>query len=154
MSDSNKINENNDIQSTLVVFILQQLIKEDELKATLSTREIEVINLLLNNNIEILKQVNTHINNIIKDYTLDSNDIPDLILLISEVFNLYNTKLNKLKITRSDLIDFIRLLLVNMIKMNKVKVSDKEMYIKLINLSLKLLETKINVKKVIKCNIL
>ena len=96
-----------------------------------------------------MKNIYKDIKKITEDKAITLNDIPEIILLCKDIFNLYSES-NKIKLTKIEIIEFIKnIVLFILFKSDLVKIndSDKELIINLINLSIKLLETKINLRK-------
>jgi hypothetical protein len=152
--DNEGVNEtiNNEVNN-LILTLIKENIKNKEFtsKINLNEESIRIINLIIENNTNIFDDLDKNIKDIIADRVLDINDIPSIILSITDIINLSSTKLNKLKITRDQVINFIKDLLKILIELDTIKVNDKVLVEKLIDLSIKLLSSKINVKKVITC---
>ena len=91
------------------------------------------------NNKEFIRIIDEQINNIMKDKTIDHNDIPSIIYIIVETIN----NINGISITiNSDDIKKLILLIIDFI-MSKYSIipseNNKELYDNIINLSIKLL---------------
>jgi len=143
---------NNEVNN-LILALIKENIKNIEFtsKINLNEESIRIINLIIGSNTNIFDDLDKNIKDIIADRVLDINDIPSIILSITDIINLSSTKLNKLKITRYQVINFIKDILKILIELDTIKVSDKVLVEKLIDLSIKLLSSKINVKKVVTC---
>ena len=76
-----------------------------------------------------------------------------MLLLMSEVLNTNTSELNKLKLTRKQVINFVKDVLIILIESQKIKINstEKVVVLSLLDISIKLLESKVNVKKVISC---
>lgn len=120
-------------------------------KINLNDESIQVINLILGSNTTIFNDLSKHIKYIIEDKVLDSNDVPSLILIIKDIVNINTAQINKLKLTREQIIVFIKNILFILIESDTIKVTDKETVKQLIELSIQLLSTKINVQKRVTC---
>ena len=146
-----------DLSNNIVVNVVFDLIKNkvsDKIftqKLNLDDNSIKVINMILQSNTTILNDLNKHIASVIADKTLDVNDVPTLILMIKDMVNSNVPQINKLKLTREQIITFIKNVLFILIETDTIKVKDKQSVEQLIELSIQLLSTKVNVKKVVKC---
>jgi hypothetical protein len=135
--------------------IKEQLSNKDIIKKiNLNDESIKVITLILGSNTTIFDDISQHIKYVIDDKVIDVNDIPPLILIIKDIININtNTaQINKLKLTREQIIIFIKNILFILIESETIKVKDKEIVKQLIELSVQLLSTKINVQKVVTCS--
>ena len=77
-----------------------------------------------------------------------------MLLLMTDVLNTNTSELNKLKLTRKQVINFVKDIFIILIQSNIIKTFSKEnkdIIISLLDISIKLLEAKVNVKKVINC---
>ncbi len=139
--------------SNLVFDLVKEKISSKDFtdKVKLNETSIKVINLILGSNTTIFNDLNKHIKDVIADKVLDVNDVSSLILIINDIINLNTKQINKLKLTREQMINFIKDVLVILIESETIKVKDKETVIKLIDISLRLLSTKVNVQKVVNC---
>ena len=125
--------------------------KEFTEKVKLNDESIKVINLILGSNTTIFNDLNKHIKDVIADKVIDVNDIPSIILIIKDIVNINTNQINKLKLTREQIITFIKNVLFILIESDTIKVKDKETVKQLIDLSVQLLSTKINVQRVVHC---
>jgi len=133
--------------------IKEQLINKDTIKKiNLNDESIKVITLILGSNTTIFDGISQHIKYVIDDKVIDVNDIPPLILIIKDIININTAQINKLKLTRDQIIIFIKNILFILIESEIIKVKDKEIVKQLIELSVQLLSTKINVQKVVTCS--
>lgn len=153
--DVEPVNESkNDVENKVVNEFLTLLIKKiSEDKQFIDTinldkKSLDVIYFIFNRHPKILENICNDIKNITNDKVISVNDIPSIILLCKDIFNLYSES-NNIKLTKIEIIDFIKNLLIILIKSDLIKINDneKELIIDLINLSIKLLETKINLRK-------
>ena len=121
----------------------------------LDTNSINVINLILNKHPKLIKDIEPHIKNIIFDNVVSAKDIPEILLLITDVLNTNALQLNKLKLTRDQVINFVKNVFIILIETNVIKTSDQDkvLVLSLLEVSIKLLETKVNVQKVINCHL-
>ena len=119
----------------------------------LDSDSVMVIYLILSKYPKLLDDMSVHLKNIINDSVINNKDLPEMLLLMSEVLNTNTSELNKLKLTRKQVINFVKDVLIILIESNKIKINstEKEIVLSLLNISIKLLESKINVKKVVSC---
>ena len=135
------------IKSKLADSNLIQEVKLDE-------RSIQIINLVLEKCPNVIDGLNTNIKTIISDNVINSADIPAIILLVRDVLNTNVSELNRVKVTRDQVIVFVKNIFTILIQSDVIKTGSsesKQATLILIDLCVKLLESKINVQKVIKC---
>ena len=125
-------------------FVIKTKINEDGLR---------VINLVLAKCPTSINSMGMHIKKIVSDQVINSKDIPEIILLVQEVLNTNVKELNKLKVTREEVIALVKNIFVILIESNEIKTTpeNKQTCLDLVDLSIKLLESKVNVQKVIRC---
>ena len=139
------------IENEFLNNLIQKFIEDKDFinKINLNQKNLNVISFIFKNHPEILKNIYKDIKKITEDKAITLNDIPEIILLCKDIFNLYSES-NKIKLTKIEIIEFIKNIVIfilfksDLVKMND---SDKELILNLINLSIKLLETKINLRK-------
>lgn len=146
----------NSVESDLSNFIFDLIkekidSKEFTEKIKLNEESIKVINLILKSNTTIFKDLSSHIKNVIADKVIDVNDVPSIILIIKDIINVNTKQINKLKLTREQIILFMKNVLLILIETETIKVKNKETVTQLIELSVQLLSTKVNVQRVVKC---
>ena len=123
----------------------------------LNKESVDVLQIIISRYPKILNDMSCHIKHIISDNIINSKDIPEILLLFSDLFNTNVSQFNKLKITRSQVIHFIKNIFIILIDSNIIKTGsdeNKNICLSLLDISIKLLETKINVKKMITCSFL
>jgi len=125
-------------------FVIKTKINEDGLR---------VLNLVLSKCPTSINSMGMHIKKIVSDQVINSKDIPEIILLVQEVLNTNVKELNKLKVTREEVIALVKNIFVILIESNEIKTTpeNKQTCLDLVDLSIKLLESKVNVQKVIRC---
>jgi hypothetical protein len=125
-------------------FVIKTKINEDGLR---------VLNLVLSKCPISINSMGMHIKKIVSDQVINSKDIPEIILLVQEVLNTNVKELNKLKVTREEVIALVKNIFVILIESNEIKTTPetKQTCLDLVDLSIKLLESKVNVQKVIRC---
>ena len=117
----------------------------------LDNDSVLVINLILTKYPKLLDEMSIHLKNIINDNTINNKDLPEMLLLMSDVLNTNTSELNKLKLNRKQVINFVKDVFIILIESNKIKTVQKEIVLSLLDISIKLLESKVNVKKVVSC---
>ena len=117
----------------------------------LDNDSVMVIYLILSKYPKLLDDMSVHLKNIISDSVINNKDLPEMLLLMSEVLNTNTSELNKLKLTRKQVINFVKDVLIILIESKKIKTVQKEIVLSLLDVSIKLLESKVNVKKVVSC---
>lgn len=139
--------------STLILSdLLKTLIKDTDLinKIQIDTNILSIINMIIQNHPEVLNNISNDISIIISDGNINMADIPQIILLIKDSYNLVGSAKN-LKITKKNIIDFIKYTMIILIESNFIKCDNKDLIISLINLSINLLESEVNLDKKIIC---
>ena len=115
--------------------LLGELISEEtkmnELKVNLKLDNefIELVKKINELYPDLLKEIDISLIDIISDKVIDSNDIPNLIVIIKNVYKKFTEqdrfkKINK--ITLEDSINFIKNLILILIELEHIKVNDKE----------------------------
>ena len=96
-----------------------------------------------------------HIKKIVSDQVINSADIPEIILLVQDMLNSHVGEINKLKVTREQVITMIKNIFIILIESDVIKTSSESKLacLTLLDLSIKLLESKVNVQKVIRCKL-
>jgi hypothetical protein len=156
-TENNVLLENTDIKDLVNVTeklilskVLEKALQNKELidSIKLSEQNIDIINKILKNHPSILENVSNDISKIINNGSLDINDIPNMILLFNDIIELY-TPISNLKLTKEEIVGFIKNVLIILVESDIIKLDniDKKIIINLIIVSIKLLETQINLKK-------
>jgi hypothetical protein len=130
---------------------------------------LNILNLVLSKCPQVINSIGIHfkkiisdqvidlfdIPEIISDQVIDLFDIPEIILLVQDVLNTNVSEFNKIKVTRDQVIQMIKNIFIILIESNEIKTSPeiKQSCLILLDLSIKLLESKVNVQKVIKCRL-
>ena len=146
---TNDISLNEFILTSFITNCIKDLSFNETCK--LNNDSVLVINLILSKYPKLLDDMSVHLKNIINDSVINNKDIPDMLLLMSEVLNTNTSELNKLKLTRKQVINFVKDVLIILIESQKIKTVQKEIVLSLLDVSIKLLESKVNVKKVVSC---
>ncbi len=120
----------------------------------LDERSVQIISLVLDKCPNVIDGLNTNIKSIISDNVINSGDIPAIILLIRDVLNTNVSELNRVRVTRDQVIGLIKNIFTILIESDIIKTGtpeSKQATLALIDLCVKLLESKVNVQKVVKC---
>lgn len=151
-NDVTVVVNNTDILNNTVILnkLLEKIINDKKIMVELNINEksLKIINEILNLCPCILNNICSEIESIIKDGKINANDIPSIILLCKDILNLYSAS-NKINLSREDIIDFIKTIVLIIVNSDiyKINDSDKDLILSLINLSVELLKTSIDVKK-------
>ena len=107
------------------------------------TDKLSVWAKMLIDNDEFIDSMEKQIRNIMKDGRIDSNDIPEFILIITELYNL-----TELKVKYDELPNVINEVVQYLLnKYNLVPEEETEQFAKMINMAIKLVIMKPKVKK-------
>jgi hypothetical protein len=120
----------------------------------LDEHSVKIINLVLSKCPNVINGLSTHIQTIISDNVINSSDIPAIILLMRDVLNTNVSELNRVRVTRDQVIVLIKNIFTVLIHADVIKTGSAESKLAtlaLIDLCVKLLESKVNVQKVVKC---
>lgn len=139
----------------ILTLFITECIKDLSFNETckLNNDSLLVINLILSKYPKLLDDMSVYLKNIISDSVINNKDLPEMLLLMSEVLNTNTSELNKLKLTRKQVINFVKDVLIILIESQKIKINltEKVVVLSLLDVSIKLLESKVNVKKVVSC---
>lgn len=149
VSLENNSNENNsqvnfgDL-SKLVFDTLTDEVKINKLQ--LDHKLVDVVLNVLNKYPEGVSKFQSHIKTILSDKVIDSDDIPHIVNMIRDMIAIDVKKLKTLKISKQNIIDFARVVLVVLIETDVIPndSSKREGYISIINLCFTLLESNID----------
>lgn len=139
------------VASAPLALSIIELIKDSIASKNASPKTLETMNTLLLNELEMLKAMDKNLASIMKDGKIDMSDIPEVILLMKNTSNLYSSKLKTLKVSRGDLILFIREILVMVVSSELLNLNDKELYVKLIHSGTSLLEATVDLDDTVRC---
>lgn len=142
------------VQNLLVTLIQSKLVDSElAVKIKLNPEALKILNLVLSKCPEVINSMGSHIKKIMGDQVINSSDIPEILLLVQEVLNTNVKSLNKIKVTREQVIQMVKNIFIILIESNEIKTTPetKQSCLALLDLSIKLLESKVNVQKVIKC---
>ena len=149
-NDSVEIPLTESVNSSEIMLLLVNLFSNidsvNKLKTSIviSDKSIDIINMLLKNSPQIFDDIGKNITNIMNDGILDVSDMPSIILLLKDFLNL-NLQNNIKNLTVQDSILFIKDLLLILIEEKYIKVNDRKTVEKIIDSSIELLSSTINV---------
>ena len=130
----------------LLVNLFSNIDSVNKLKTSIviSDKSIDIINRLLKISPKIFDDFGKNITSITNDGVLDVSDMPSIILLLKDFLNL-NLQ-NKIRdLTVQDSVQFIKDLLLLLIEEKYIKVNDRKTTEKIIDTSIELLSSSINV---------
>lgn len=137
---------NNDIVDLLTNFVNDKF-QIDKLKVSIniSDKSVKLITLLLKASPEIFTKMANDIHIILSDGVLDLADLPQIIVLIKDIYNTNFKKIGKniKNISINDSIDFIKDLILIMVELNYIIVDNKRKIIKMVESSVNLLSSSI-----------
>ena len=137
-------------EKIILTKVLEEILQNKDIvsKLNLNQQNIDLINLILKNHPKILDELSNDINKIMKDGTINADDIPNIVLLFNDIFNLY-IPISNLKLTKEQIMQFIKNVLIILVESNTIHINDndKKLIVNLIIVSIKLLESQINFKK-------
>ena len=115
-------NVENKVVNELLNKLIQKISQDKEFMniINLDQKSLDVINLILKNHPKILENICNDIKNITQDKEISINDIPSIILLCKDIFNLYSES-KKIKLTKIQIIEFIKNIIVILVKSNLIK---------------------------------
>jgi hypothetical protein len=134
------------------IFDVNQKLNELKIKLSFEIKDnvLNIAKLIVQNSPKSLQTISKILEDIVSDGVLNYDDIPKLILLITSLYNTEFSKLDTFKgITQKDVIEFIKFLIHSMIELELVQTNDKKKIFEMVDISLNLLETNINVMDVI-----
>lgn len=119
-------------------------------KLNINTKTIYLIQTIIEQNIELLEDMGEKLNDIL--YDIDEgmllHHIPDIVLMMKDLFNLNLSGIPTI-VTEKDALEMIQNILILLIETGVIPIipSQKHFYEKMINSSVSLLETSINIEK-------
>lgn len=131
-----------------VVDTIQQCIVS---QTGVAPKTMEIMNTLLIHQLDMLKKMDENLSSIMKNGKLDVGDIPDIILLFKHTLNLYSPQLKYLKISRGDMILFIREILILIVSNELLEIKNKDLYVKLIQSGTDLLSSTVDLDETVNC---
>jgi len=134
------------------IFDVKQKLNELKIRLSFEIKDnvLNITKLIIQNSPKSLLSISKTLEEIVSDGVLNYNDIPKLILLISTLHNTEFSKLETFKgISQKDVIEFIKFLVHSIVELEFVQVDDKKKIFEMLDISLNLLETSINVTDVI-----
>lgn len=139
----------------LLVSLIQSKLADSELAINikLNPESVKILNLVLSKCPQAINSMGTHIKKIMGDQVINGSDIPEILLLVQDALNSNVKDLNKIKVTREQVLQMVKDIFIILIESNEIKTTPetKQATLALLDLSLKLLGSKLNVQKVIRC---
>lgn len=143
---------NINVQSGLVA-LLQSFIGDRTVSIKISNNQLRILTLLLEVMPDFFGKMANHLTKITSDNVIDMNDLPEFLLLVTELINMDVKSFKKLKLTRGDVIDAIEAIIVLLIDQDVIKTGkNKDMFLTLLRVSVKMLDAKVNLDKTIMCS--
>jgi hypothetical protein len=145
-----------DVSTNFLLSVIKSKLDDSNFvqEVKLDSHSIQVINLILDRCPNVIDGLDKHIKSIISDNVVNSADIPAIILLVRDVLNTNLSELKRVKVTRDQVIVFIKNIFIILIEADIIKTSSpesKQAILVLVDGCVKLLESKVNVQKVIRC---
>jgi len=146
--------QENDSDVKDIIVLLTEIFRgsdELQLKYSISPKSCEIAEYLLSKRPDVFKTVEEEIVKIASDKKLDITDLPSLILLLKDLLNLNKNEIKSgLKnVTVDDLLQFIKDLLIILIEKDIIIVNNKNDVMKIIELSVQLLKSNIDISTTI-----
>jgi hypothetical protein len=133
--------------------LLSTFLKSNKSSIVLNVTTAKTLRHVLNCCPKIIDNLNTHIVNIISDDVIDSKDLPQFILMFNEIINANIKDLKKIKVTKSDLVSLIESIMLILLETDVIKTGEKKEEFKaLLNLSVQILDSSINLSETVTCN--
>lgn len=152
MEDSAEVTSLNNVEIESISTIVQLFLDRPDLRVKLSTNQINILMIVLNEMPEMFEEITESIKNIAADNAVNVKDVPEFVNIVKHVSNINAKDLKKHKIVRRDIVDFTEAILLVIIDMNVLKLGDnKEEIISLIKSCTILLETSINLSETVSC---
>jgi hypothetical protein len=139
-------NNNNDLLNMMYTFVNNHLqIDNIKTKIGITDKSIKIINVFLKICPDIFTQIETNINQILIDDIIDIHDIPIIIVMIKDIYNINYKTLGKnvtqITFTQEELIIFIQDIILIMIEFEYILVSNKQKTINMVKSSINLLSS-------------
>ena len=132
------------------LLVEESKLSELRVKLNLSPEYLILLKRICELSPDLLDEIDDSIADIVADKVIDSADVPQLVVLIKNVYKNFSDS-KKLKslgnITLEDSINFIKNLLLLLIELDHIKVKDKDNVILIIDLCVDLLTTSIDVSE-------
>lgn len=152
MSDEPQL-ENVQLVPLSIFDIIKTYIGTKNARVNLDNKAIDIISRVLDLFPELFDKINESVKNIMEDGVFDVNDIPTLVLMIKDVINIDRKELKNLKITRTEAILMLEGVIVILIDEDVIKTGvQKESMKNLLRLSIRILESNVDLSETINCN--
>lgn len=158
----NTVSDNSNIYNETVRLMLDIIGNDEKIKQyniVIDNKTNNILMLLIKSNPLLFSEIQDTLIKIIKDEKIDSNDIPEILVLLKKLYEIVYS-LKKTKISGIDVAkitgDILKFLVLILIKENKIKVNNEEDFLKninqLIDISISLLSLNKTLKKSYGCN--
>jgi hypothetical protein len=114
------------------------------LKLGLTSQEVYIIELFLTQQCQLFGDIGKQLSVIVKDGRIDATDIPHVVLLIKDVFNMKSINMKNFNITVKDVVDFIENILLILLQSGIIQTSDSKLVENILKSSVVLLESTID----------
>ena len=111
---------------TNLLDMLKTFVEDKNLKVDISNKSVYILKMLLECMPDIFNKIGSDISEICEDRILDVHDIPIILNLISNIFNINTKSLANLKITKKDVINVIETIIFILIDQNIIKTGENK----------------------------
>lgn len=141
-----------EIITASLVTLMKGFIVDENISIKLSTQQLHIISVLLNDMPDFFGKIEEHLKKITSNNVMNLSDLPEFVLLLTETLNADTKSFKILKITRRDAIDVIEAIIYLLIDQNIIKSGDqRETFVTLLRLSMRMIDIKINLDKDVYC---
>ncbi len=137
-----------DVQPNAIVTLLSTLLTDEKIpelyeKLHISKKTIELIKVLMDKSPVFFNDLENNVTKILADGVLDITDVPVMITMMRDICNINIPQLSKdiKKITVDESIQFIKDIVLVLIEYDHIKVKDKDVVVKMIDVSIDLLKS-------------
>ncbi len=137
-----------DVQPNAIVTLLSTLLTDEKIpelyeKLHISKKTVELIKVLMDKSPVFFNDLENNVTKILADGVLDITDVPVMITMMRDICNINIPQLSKdiKKITVDESIQFIKDIVLVLIEYDHIKVKDKDVVVKMIDVSIDLLKS-------------
>ena len=137
-----------DVQPNAIVTLLSTLLTDEKIpelyeKLHVSKKTVELIKVLMDKSPDFFNDLENDVKKILADGVLDITDVPVMITMMKDICNINIPQLSKdiKKITVDESIQFIKDIVLVLIEYDHIKVKDKDVVVKMIDVSIDLLKS-------------
>ena len=137
-----------DVQPNVIVTLLTTLLTDEKIpelyeKLHVSKKTVELIKVLMDKSPDFFNDLENDVKKILADGVLDITDVPVMITMMKDICNINIPQLSKdiKKITVDESIQFIKDIVLVLIEYDHIKVKDKDVVVKMIDVSIDLLKS-------------